>query len=198
MILDRTHLPLLDEFKHHSWRNRMTQHEWNTWNSIEHEIYKGSPGVYVSAELNAAGNIDLLNVSYTVNSLWGLKRNSIGDWVIGLTRARDISTKVRTYQIERLIWPVMQIMESEGRFSFYMVRRIPSRVYWHNVEEYLTSRHPEIGNIDRYDSRAIHILKTPTELEKLPRLFQQLTPLEWPANRHIAILRHELKYKNRI
>lgn len=197
MILDRTHIPLLQEFVSHAWDKRLTEHERNSWNSIELELYKGTPGIYVSAEINAAGYINLLNVSYTVNSMWGLKRNSLSEWVIGLTRAREISVRVRTLEIERLVWPVMQKMESEDRYSFYMVRRIPQRIGWHNVEEYLTERHPAIGNIDRYDTRAMHILQHPDQVKGLPRLYQMLAPSEWPANRNIAVLRHDLKYKHR-
>jgi hypothetical protein len=78
-----------------------------------------------------------------------------------------------------------------------MVRRIPKRVYWNNIQKYLKEVHPAIGNIDRYDPHCMYILQTPEQRTGLSRLHEMLTPDTWPANRNIAVLRHDLKYENR-
>lgn len=198
MILDHTHVTLLDEFFDHciSGGEVISERERVAWSWARKNVLLGNPEAVVSVEVQD-DKIELFSLCYTINAFWELQRNSIPEWVVGLTRARQKTNKIRKFDIERLIIPFMERMENAGRNAFYMSRLVPDYVNWSNIEDYIGRIHPLIGNITRYDARAIHILNCQEDLDTLPTMFRSMVPNSWPAHKKSVVIRHDLKYQHR-
>ena len=188
------HAALLEFFSHCTNKPDVTTKERQTWGWILSHL--GKKDVYISA-LTEGSLIVMMNCSYTVNAMWDLRQNSLEEWVVGLTRAREATFRVPALDIEKLIEPVLRVMEDQNRRTFYISRRVPAYLDWSTIDEYTTRVHPRSLKIDRYDSRTVHLISSTEKLSELSLMHQSMVAQDWPDHKQVAIVRHDLKYEYR-
>lgn len=188
------HAALLEFFSYCTNKPDVTVKERQTWGWILSHL--GKKDVYIST-LVEGSTIVMMNCSYTINAMWDLKQNSLDEWVMGLTRSREKASRMPALEIEDMMEPVLRVMEAQNRKAFYISRLVPAHLDWSTIEEYTTRVHPRSLKIDSYDSRTVHLIRSPDRVNELPLMYQSMIAQDWPEHKQAAIIRHDLQYKYR-
>lgn len=171
----------------------LSQSEKDAWEWYRSLLEQDKKGFFLNA-LIIDGQIDFAACFFAIDVLYNVKKRRFPFWVCGLMRTVTFSNNPPVDKINLLTNPVSDIFERNGYKTFYIIRNVPNRIGYHNIEEYIKRVQNKTYQNLKYNVLLDRFVEDPLDDNQFD-MIKNIVPKSIPRGKKIAVFRYELKYE---
>ena len=155
-----------------------------------------SPNEFVvSGGYNNDNEICAFAVGIKLGAVCNIRHDILPQWVLSMTYLEDKEWTSPREKIHNLITPITSKMENDGFYTFYKINKIPSFISDDTASKWLNDVYSKSISNKRYIPVIERIIKTESDIHKLPSIHRAIFPNE--VLRPMAIMAHHLRQEIR-